>query len=152
MEAAILGKPVFYGPSMKDFTDALDAYGALGLKVMITELDVTVLPWPEGLAVGADVSQAAAGYRDEIDPFTKGLTPEMKAAQTEQYRALFRELVKRQAFVSRVTFWGLNDGMNWKNNFPVRGRTDHPLLFDRQDAKKDAYFAVMEEAAHCQVE
>ena len=135
-------------PSMEDFTAALDAYGALGLKVMITEMDVTVLPWPEKLAVGADIS-TAADNRAELDPYTDGLPADIAAAQAEQYAAFFRELVARREFVSRVTFWGVSDADNWKNNFPVRGRTDHPMLFDRDLQPKPAYDAVMAQAAPC---
>ncbi|MBB4659483.1 endo-1,4-beta-xylanase [Parvularcula dongshanensis] len=135
-------------PSMEDFTAALDAYGSLGLKVMITELDVTVLPWPENLAVGADISSAAEN-REELDPYTDGLPEEVARAQADQYAALFRELVARKDFVSRVTFWGVSDADNWKNNFPVRGRTDHPMLFDRDLQPKPAFDAVMAEAKGC---
>ena len=135
-------------PSMDDFTAALDAYGALGVKVMITELDVTVLPWPENLAVGADISMAAEN-REELDPYTDGLPADIAAAQAGQYALLFRELVDRQDFVTRVTFWGVSDADNWKNDFPVRGRTDHPMLFDRALGKKPAFDAVIAEASRC---
>lgn len=33
--------------------------------------------------------------------------------------------------VTRVTFWGVDDGQSWLNNWPVRGRTNYPLLFGR---------------------
>ena len=47
------------------------------------------------------------------------------------------------ASVDRVTFWGVGDGDSWLNNWPMRGRTNYPLLFDRQDLPKPAFDAVM---------
>jgi endo-1,4-beta-xylanase len=46
--------------------------------------------------------------------------------------------------ISRVTFWGVNDGQSWLNGFPVRGRTNYPLLFDRQFKPKPAFYAVID--------
>jgi len=42
-----------------------------------------------------------------------------------------------------VTLWGATDGDTWLNNFPVRGRTNHPLLFDRQLRPKPALESVI---------
>lgn len=135
-------------PTMEQFTAALDAYGALGLKVMITELDVSVLPPPQGLGWGADISQLAE-RKDELDPYTGGLPADVAAEQAERYAALFRELVARKDYITRVTFWGVGDGDSWKNNFPVRGRTDYTLLFDRSLQPKPAFEAVIAEAENC---
>jgi endo-1,4-beta-xylanase len=44
--------------------------------------------------------------------------------------------------IGRVTFWGVHDGRSWLNNFPIRGRTDYPLLFDRGGKPKPAFFGV----------
>jgi endo-1,4-beta-xylanase len=38
-----------------------------------------------------------------------------------------------------VTFWGVSDGDSWLN----RGRTNHPLLWDRQRQPKKAYDEVV---------
>jgi GH35 family endo-1,4-beta-xylanase len=43
--------------------------------------------------------------------------------------------------IERVTTWGTFDGESWKNNFPVRGRTNYPL-FDRQMQRKPAYAGI----------
>ena len=48
--------------------------------------------------------------------------------------------------VGRVTLWGIHDGTSWRNNFTVQGRTDYPLLFDRQGQPKAAFFAVQKAA------
>jgi endo-1,4-beta-xylanase len=44
-----------------------------------------------------------------------------------------------------VTFWGVTDGDSWKNNWPVFGRTDYPLLFDRAGQPKPAFDAVIQQ-------
>ncbi|HEX6637197.1 MAG TPA: endo-1,4-beta-xylanase, partial [Steroidobacteraceae bacterium] len=58
------------------------------------------------------------------------------------YKRFFELLLKHRDKIERVTFWGMHDGESWKNNFPVRGRTNYPLLFDRNLNKKPVYDAV----------
>jgi endo-1,4-beta-xylanase len=41
-----------------------------------------------------------------------------------------------------VTFWGVWDGNSWRNYLPMKGRTDYPLLFDRNFKPKPAYFTL----------
>jgi endo-1,4-beta-xylanase len=53
---------------------------------------------------------------------------------------------KHSDSISSITFWGLDDSQSWLNNFPVRGRTNHPLLFDRQLLPKSAYTSVVSQA------
>ena len=66
--------------------------------------------------------------------------------QTKRYADLFGVFLKYRGTLTRVTFWGVTDGDSWKNNFPVRGRTNYPLLFDRQGAPKPAFDAVIRAA------
>ena len=51
-----------------------------------------------------------------------------------QFFSLFE---KHADIVTRVTAWGVSDGDSWKNNFPVPGRKDYALLFDRDYQPKD---------------
>jgi endo-1,4-beta-xylanase len=60
------------------------------------------------------------------------------------YANLFNLFLKYKDNISRVTFWGVNDGQSWLNGFPVRGRTNYPLLFDRQFKPKPAFYKVIE--------
>jgi endo-1,4-beta-xylanase len=64
----------------------------------------------------------------------------------KRYAALFGVYLKHRDAVTRVTFWGVTDGDSWKNNFPVRGRTNYPLLFDRAGKPMSAFDAVMQAA------
>ncbi|MCJ7819976.1 MAG: endo-1,4-beta-xylanase, partial [Bacteroidales bacterium] len=103
-----------------------------------------VLPTPPEV-YGADVSQQAK-YLETLNPFSGGLPDSVQTQLTERYADLFRVLLEHKDQVTRVTFWGVHDGYSWKNNWPVRGRTNYPLLFDRHYQPKPAYFAVVKEA------
>ena len=56
----------------------------------------------------------------------------------------FKVFLKHSRNIYSVTPWGLDDGSSWLNGFPVRGRTNHPLLFDRQLKAKSCYDALVE--------
>ena len=115
---------------------AIKTYSAEGVKVVITELDVDVLP---RRGRGADV---AAREQGGTDPYREGLPPEVAEAQARFYGGLFRVVLEHPDIVTRITFWGTHDGASWLNFWPVRGRTNHPLLWDRDLKPKPALDAV----------
>jgi endo-1,4-beta-xylanase len=128
------------GLPLQEIEDAILAFHGLGLQVMITELDVDVLPRK---TTGANVAdQESESTRSAADALV--CPTEVLQQQAEQYAALFRILRRHQDKISRVTFWGLHDGRSWLNHWPVRGRTNHPLLFDRQCRPKPALDAVLQ--------
>ena len=129
-------------PSLEQIEEAIEMFAATGVKVMITELDISVLPRPMNVA-GADVS-ARFQNTPALDPYTRGLPDSVQARLASRYADVFRLFSKHADKISRVTFWGLHDGVSWKNNFPVRGRTDYALLFDRKLQPKKAYHAVIQ--------
>ena len=106
----------------------------------ISELDVDVLPSvSQGSAdVGLHVAEDA-----KLNPYPKGLPDEMQKKLSDQYAALFGVYLNNRAVISRVTLWGLSDADTWRNDWPVRGRTDDCLLFDRKDQPKPAFAAVI---------
>lgn len=128
-------------PGTRELEESIVAFAKLGVKVHITELDVSVLPWPE-LAPGAEVTSRFT-YRPELDPYKESLPDAVQEELARRYAGLFRVFVKHADKISRVTFWGVSDATSWKNNFPVRGRTDYPLLFDREYQCKPAFHAVI---------
>lgn len=128
-------------PRPEELEASIVAFAELGVEVMVTELDVSVLPWPD-LPPGAEVRNRFK-YRPELDPFKEGLPEPEQQALAERYADLFTVFVKHADKISRVTFWGVDDGTSWKNNFPVRGRTDYALLFDRELQPKPAFHAVL---------
>jgi endo-1,4-beta-xylanase len=131
-----------FHPDLNEVEDSIIAYAKTGVKVMFTELDISVLLFPEGAEAGADVNQNFA-LQEKLNPYAQGLTPEAEAKLTKRYTDLFKVFLRHEKDISRVTFWGTDDGMTWRNDWPMRGRSDYPLLFDRQSKPKAAYFAVM---------
>ena len=128
-------------PSPQLVDDTLTAFGKLGVKVMVTELDVDVLPGA-GSSQSADVSLRAA-QSPALNPYTNGLPDSVQQALAKRYAELFAVFVKHSDVVDRVTFWGVTDGDSWLNGWPVPGRTSHPLLFDRACNPKPAFDAVI---------
>jgi endo-1,4-beta-xylanase len=126
-------------PSIGALEKALSAYDDLGLKIHISELDITVLP---SAYKGAHISNKNA-YDKKFDPYLDGIPEEVLQEQAHRYRELFSLFLKFPS-ITRVTFWGCNDRLSWKNNFPMVGRTDYALLFDRNSKPKPAYDALME--------
>lgn len=113
----------------------------LDVELMITELDVNVLPNPFR-NVGADV-RARMRERPEFNPYPDGLPQRAQRELTRRYEMLFRMFHDHRMSIGRVTFWGVNDGQSWLNNWPMRGRVNHPLLFDRKFQPKPALEAVV---------
>jgi endo-1,4-beta-xylanase len=128
-------------PTAAQQDSTIAAFAALGVKVMITELDIDVLPRAQN-AQTADVSQRAALGAGQ-NPYTAGLPDSVQQRLTRKYAELFGIYLKHRGTVSRVTFWGVSDGDSWLNDWPVRGRTSHPLLFDRNGAPKPAFDAIV---------
>jgi endo-1,4-beta-xylanase len=126
---------------IKDIEESIKEFSALGIEVMFTELDLSALPHPSGRAT-ADISSTAKGS-EEMNPYTKGLPDSVQQALAKSYADLFKLFMKYKKDITRVTFWGVNDGESWLNGFPIRGRTDYPLLFDRQFKPKPAFFSVL---------
>lgn len=123
-------------PDMQEWERSIAAYAALGLEVHVTELDVDVLPSP--YQASAEISNRFA-YSRENDPWPDGLPDQVQEQLADRYEQIFRILLRYRDNVKRVTFWGLHDGVSWKNDFPIRGRTNYPLLFDRAMQPKPAY-------------
>lgn len=128
-------------PSPSQIDDTIQAFSALGVKVMITELDVDVLP-PATASHAAEVSMHANGSAS-LNPYATGLPEEMQQTLARRYAELFDVFVKHRQQITRVTFWGVTDGDSWLNNWPIRGRTSYPLLFDRDCRSKPAFDSVL---------
>lgn len=130
-------------PSLQNVEASIQAFSGLGLQVMITELDLDVLPSRGAVGV-ADIARREAAD-PQLNPYVERLPDEVQARLAERYRALFTLFLQYRHEISRVTLWGLDDGQSWLNHFPIRGRTNHPLLFDRDLEPKSAFFEVIRE-------
>lgn len=131
-----LGKVPF-----KDIEESIKEFSALGIKVMFTELDISVLPSPWD-NTSAEVSLRAA-ENPKMNPYVNGLPDSVSQQLAKDYEELFKLFLKYKDHISRITFWGVNDGQSWLNGWPIRGRTNYPLLFDRQYQPKAAYYSIM---------
>ncbi|MGH9159638.1 MAG: endo-1,4-beta-xylanase [Vicinamibacteraceae bacterium] len=134
-------------PKSEHIEAAIDAYAALGVKVMITELDVDVLPLTrEGQIIGSvmrDPQFQLEEFERFLDPWPDGLPDAVEQHVADRWAELFRIFYNRRDKIDRVTFWGVHDDMSWKNDYPVPGRTNYPLLFGRDHQPKPAFEAVV---------
>lgn len=131
-------------PTADEIDTTITDFGKLNVKVMITELDVDLLPWPATKQT-ADVSLNVAAD-PKLNPYPNGLPEAVQLALSKRYAELFSAYAKHCGLVTRVTFWGVGDKDSWKNNWPVKGRTNYPLLFDRKAQPKPAFHAVLQVA------
>lgn len=130
-----------YDVPLKNIEESIQEFSALGIQVAFTELDLGVLPNPWDGNI-ADVNRTAANS-ERMNPYAAGLPDSMQANLTKGYEDLFRLFLKYQDKIERVTFWGVNDGQSWLNDWPIRGRTNYPLLFDRNFKPKPAFYSVI---------
>jgi endo-1,4-beta-xylanase len=126
---------------------AIDVYAACGIKVMITELDVDVLPLTkEGQIIGQGMSDKQfqlEEFKTFFDPYPRGLPDSIQILLTNRYEELFRIFYNKREKIERVTLWGVQDGMSWKNDYPIPGRTNYPLLWDRNRNPKPALNSIL---------
>jgi endo-1,4-beta-xylanase len=130
-----------YQVPFADIEQSIKEFSALGIEVAFTELDLTTLQRPRGIT-GADVNQRAE-FNEKYNPYVTALPDSVQAQLSEQYEKLFNLFLKYRDNISRVTFWGVHDGQSWLNGWPIPGRTDYPLLFDRQYKPKPAFYRVI---------
>jgi endo-1,4-beta-xylanase len=131
-------------PNIAEFEKSLLAYAATGVNVMVTELDLTVLPSPKG-DMGANVASSFE-YQQEMNPYKDGLPEDVDAAWTARYNEFFQLFLKHQDKITRVTLWGVSDGDSWRNGWPISGRTDYALLFNRNYQPKPIVQLIIDEA------
>ena len=127
-------------PPLAAIDETLAAIKAAGVRALITELDMDVLPrdpdqW------GADLSKKEK-IKAATNLYTQGLPDAMQEKLAQRYADVFRLFLKHDA--SRVTFWGVTDADTWLDDFPIRGRTNYPLLWDREGREKPAFGAVVD--------
>ena len=114
-------------PATEDFEASLLAFAGTGCKVMITEWDMSALPT---VNFGANVSDTVA-FKAAMNPYSEGLPEDVSRIWNDRMKMFMDLFLKHSDKITRVTAWGISDNDSWKNGWPVRGRTDYPLLFDR---------------------
>ena len=119
-----------FEPTSQELEESITKFASLGLKIQITELDVSVHPKQH---------EASKEALKGVSIFT----PEMDEKQAQHYKMLFEVFRKYKNNISGITFWNLSDNYSWLDNFPIRGRKDFPLLFDQNNQPKKAFFEVV---------
>jgi len=118
-------------PLRDQLDSTLKKFSDLGLKIQITELDISVYP-----------KEHSARERNPADADT-AFSAEKENKQIEEYKMCFELFRKYRNVISGVTFWNVSDRHSWLDNFPVRGRKDYPLLFDRDLKPKKVFWEVV---------
>lgn len=113
-------------PSIDEIKEAIERYASLGLKLHITELDVSMFAF-EDRRTDLTAPQEA-----------------MLVRQAERYRQFFRLFKEYREHIHSVTFWGAADDYTWLDHFPVRGRKNWPFLFDEKHRPKASFWNVIE--------
>jgi endo-1,4-beta-xylanase len=130
-------------PPLADIDATIGALAAgTGVKVLLTELDVDVLPREPDMW-GADLSRKLA-IRATTNVYPNGLPEAQQRRLAQRYADIFAIVMKHRQVVSRVTLWGVTDAQSWLHDFPIPGRVNYPLLWDRQGRPKRAFDAVVE--------
>ncbi len=114
-------------PTVEEFEKSMLTFASAGVKVMITEWDMSALPTVSNTANISDT----AGYRESLNPYKEALPNSVSHLWNTRMKSFFDLFLKHSDIVTRVTAWGVSDGESWKNDFPIQGRRDYPLLFDR---------------------
>lgn len=109
---------------------AISDYAALGLKVGITELDVTIR--------GASGGQLGGGAGRRVPRASIPASAEDLNRQARDYARLFSIFAKHKDVIERITFWGLHDDRTWRQG-------QHPLILDAKGRPKPAYAAIVNE-------
>jgi endo-1,4-beta-xylanase len=135
-------------PSVEAIENSIVALSQSGVKVMISEIDVSVLPRYD-ISKDSDIKNDPA-MQKKLNPYPNTLPAEVQEKLAERYGEVFAVFHKHADKISRVTFWGIQDGQSWLNRWPVEGRSDYPLLFDRNLKSKPAYYAVIKTAQNNQ--
>ena len=119
-------------PDMQEYEESLLAFAGTGCNVMITEWDMSALP---SINFGANISDTVA-FKASLNPYPDGLPEDVDALWNSRMKELMDLYLKHSDKITRVTAWGVADGDSWKNDWPMDGRTDYPLLFDRNHQPK----------------
>jgi len=115
-------------PNVEDIRKSIRRFAELGLDVEITELDVSI-------------------YKSQSEA-KKEITEDVLIEQALRYRDLFNMFMEEanNGNLNMVTIWGISDDKTWLNDFPVKGRGNAPLLFDRNLKAKPAYWGIVDPA------
>ncbi len=130
-------------PSVEEIDAYIQPLSKLGLKLMVTEMDISVLPFYPVDAKAVDISSFDAEWQKKNNPYIESLPESVQQQLAKRYADLFSYFHKNREKFSRITQWAVHDGQSWRSYLPIRGRIDYPTLFDREFKPKPAFDAVI---------
>jgi endo-1,4-beta-xylanase len=130
-------------PRIEDIENYIVALSKLGVNIMITELDVSALPFYPVDSQVVDISSFDAESQKKYNPYPDNLPESAQQDLANRYAELFSLFLKYKEKFSRITLWAVHDGQTWRNYHPISGRTDYPMLFDRNCKPKPALGAII---------
>jgi len=132
-------------PTLEAIDASLTAFAGAGVEVLVSELDVDVLP-PAYKNQGADLS-VNAELSAQLNPYADCLPSDVAEQAAQRWADIFQVFSRHAQHLHSVTLWGVSDGYSWLNNWPVKGRSNYALLFDRQLRAKQSWQRVIEVAS-----
>jgi len=133
-------------PRIEDIESSILTLSNLGIKLMITEMDIGVLPFYPVESQAVDISSFDPETQRKYNPYPDGLPDSVQRDLANRYADLFSLFLKHRDKLDRVTFWAVHDGQSWRSYLPISGRTDYPMLFDNHCKPKPAFDAVVKTA------
>lgn len=130
-------------PTVEEFEKSMMAFADCGVKLMITEWEMSALPT---IHERANISDTVA-FNQAMNPYPEALPDSVSRIWNARMKAFFNLFLKHADVMDRVTVWGVSDGDSWKNDFPVKGRKEYPLLFDRKHEMKPFLRELMDETS-----
>jgi endo-1,4-beta-xylanase len=110
-------------PALSELERTFQKFRKLGLKIHITELDMTL-------------------SRHEGESFD-AVPRDLLVRQGYRYKEIFDLFKANSDIIENVTFWGFNDGHTWLTSYPFE-KKDWPLLFDDRFKAKYAYWGLVD--------
>lgn len=108
-------------PTEENLRASIDKFASLGLKVQVTELDVSI-------------------YGSRTDTIGIGFTPEREQKQIDLYKMAFNVFREKKDVINSVTFWNVTDRRSWRDRGDMKV---YPLLFDENAEPKKVFWEVV---------
>ncbi len=130
-------------PPLDEIESSILSLSQLGIKLMVTELDVSVLPFYAVDSQVVDIFSLDPETQKKHNPYPNILPDSVQNDLARRYAELFSLFHKHRDKFSRITLWAVHDGQSWRSNQPIKVRKDYPMLFDQQCQPKPAFDAVV---------
>jgi len=131
-------------PRLEEIEAYILALSRIGVKVIVSEMDISVLPIYPVESEAVDISLLIPEFQRVHNPYVDGLPESVEKALADRYVELFSLFHKYRENIKRVTLWAVHDRQTWRNYLPISGRKDYPMLFDRNCKPKLALKSLIE--------